>query len=397
MRHLVCLFLLVPAVLPLRAQSIPARGTDATFDVATWNIEWFGSDSNGPSDETRQFDNVQAVIEAAGIDLWAVQEIADPDAFEALLTALGAGYDGVLATLHSGQRVGFLYRTDAVHIRSIGHILESFSYEFASRPPFQIEADVTVADTTLIVTLITLHMKAFGDATSYDRRAEAAKRLKNHIDFSTLARDPVIVLGDFNDELTGSITAGRPSPYDNFVQDAADYQFLSMPLELENDYTYCGNNACTSGSNLDHILITDELFAAVEAGSADRYAELVDAISGYAGNTSDHLPVVERFNFTTGTAVGPVPALPPAPMLEGAYPNPFRARTTLSYTLRRAGPVRLEVYDILGRRVASLVDGPQTAGTHRVEFTASGLPPGLYLARLEAGGTSLARPLLLAR
>ena len=55
---------------------IEVVGTDATLDVATWNIEWFGASYNGPSDDAVQVQNVADIVLGTGIDLWAVQEIA---------------------------------------------------------------------------------------------------------------------------------------------------------------------------------------------------------------------------------------------------------------------------------------------------------------------------------
>src|SRR5690606_9199308 len=70
---LLAALLALPAASNGAAQTIPPKGTGATFDVATWNIEWFGG-GPGPSDNERQLDNVEAVIEASQIDLWALQE-----------------------------------------------------------------------------------------------------------------------------------------------------------------------------------------------------------------------------------------------------------------------------------------------------------------------------------
>jgi hypothetical protein len=68
-------------------------------------------------------------------------------------------------------------------------------------------------------------------------------------------------------------------------------------------------------------------------------------------------------------------------------PNPFRARTTLGYALPKAMDVRLTVYDVLGRRVATLDAGPRRAGLHRVRWDAATVASGVYVVRLTAGGT----------
>jgi flagellar hook assembly protein FlgD len=71
-------------------------------------------------------------------------------------------------------------------------------------------------------------------------------------------------------------------------------------------------------------------------------------------------------------------------------PSPFRARTTLSFRLDEATPVRLGIYDVTGRRVSRLLDGRLAAGTHRVSWDGRdgggrALPAGTYLVRLTRG------------
>ncbi|MFW5972444.1 MAG: hypothetical protein ACOCTG_00515, partial [Bacteroidota bacterium] len=119
----------------LLAQSFEPVGDPQTLDVATWNIEWFGYSDNGPNDIQRQFNNVRTIIEAADVDLFSVQEISNPQLFAALLDSLGEDYAGDLATYSQTQKIGFIYRTDAVAKRSVTHILEEFSSDFAGWPP----------------------------------------------------------------------------------------------------------------------------------------------------------------------------------------------------------------------------------------------------------------------
>ena len=67
------------------------------------------------------------------------------------------------------------------------------------------------------------------------------------------------------------------------------------------------------------------------------------------------------------------------------YPNPFSRSTTLAYTLAERSDVSLKVYDVTGRLVATLANGSQDAGTHRVLFDAGMLASGTYLCRLQVG------------
>lgn len=79
------------------------------------------------------------------------------------------------------------------------------------------------------------------------------------------------------------------------------------------------------------------------------------------------------------------------------YPNPFAERATLHYALREEQPVTITLYDVLGRRVRTVLDREQLAGVYRVSFDAEGLPSGTYLCRIQAGGAEATRSLVLAR
>lgn len=89
--------------------------------------------------------------------------------------------------------------------------------------------------------------------------------------------------------------------------------------------------------------------------------------------------------------------LPAAFALEQNYPNPFNSETLIRYHLAEASPVRLDVVDVLGRAVAVLVDDLRRPGAHTATLDAHDLPGGLYLYRLQAGSTVLARRMVLAK
>jgi acetyl esterase/lipase len=65
------------------------------------------------------------------------------------------------------------------------------------------------------------------------------------------------------------------------------------------------------------------------------------------------------------------------------YPNPFNSSTVIEFTLPKEAFVTLEVYDVLGRRVAGVENGNEGAGTHRMVFTPNGLPSGFYILRMQ--------------
>ena len=90
-------------------------------------------------------------------------------------------------------------------------------------------------------------------------------------------------------------------------------------------------------------------------------------------------------------------AAPLAFALDAAYPNPFADATTIGYALPVAAEVRLEVYDMLGRRVAVLVDSLQPAGTHAASLRAAALGSGTYFVRLTADGREATQKLTILR
>jgi len=101
-----------------------------------------------------------------------------------------------------------------------------------------------------------------------------------------------------------------------------------------------------------------------------------------------------------GTAIA-VFGTSPASVLEyslaDAYPNPFNPSTTLSFTLPEAAKVQLKIYDLSGREVAALVNGTISAGEHRVEWNAEGMPSGTYFYSLSAPGFTSTKKLLLLK
>ncbi len=83
--------------------------------------------------------------------------------------------------------------------------------------------------------------------------------------------------------------------------------------------------------------------------------------------------------------------------LEQAYPNPFNPTTTLTYNLPANGHVTLKVYDILGREVATLIDGYQDVGIHSASFDGSSLSSGIYFYRITAPGVNQVKKMILIK
>lgn len=83
--------------------------------------------------------------------------------------------------------------------------------------------------------------------------------------------------------------------------------------------------------------------------------------------------------------------------LEQNFPNPFNPRTTIAFTLASEGHVQLDVYDVSGRNVATLVNGVKGIGRHTVDFEASSFSSGIYFYRLNAGGVVTQKKMVLLK
>ncbi|GAB1351262.1 hypothetical protein MASR1M107_34770 [Ignavibacteriales bacterium] len=82
--------------------------------------------------------------------------------------------------------------------------------------------------------------------------------------------------------------------------------------------------------------------------------------------------------------------LPRGFTLEQNHPNPFNPETVIRFSLPATSYAKGVVYDILGREVATLIDGETAAGSHQLKFNAAGLPSGVYIFRLETANHSAA-------
>jgi hypothetical protein len=90
--------------------------------------------------------------------------------------------------------------------------------------------------------------------------------------------------------------------------------------------------------------------------------------------------------------------IPKQVTLRQNYPNPFNPNTMISYQLAGNSLVRLEVFDVTGRKVTVLVDGERKAtGTHQVAFEAGNLASGVYFYRLQTAGQTLTQKMLLVK
>ena len=109
------------------------------------------------------------------------------------------------------------------------------------------------------------------------------------------------------------------------------------------------------------------------------------------------IPTRAQFVIRTVTASEDEQELPNGLCLGQNYPNPFNPTTSIAYRLQHSGPVRLAVFDLLGRRVSVLVDELKAAGSHVVTVDGSTWASGVYLYRLETESGALTSRMLLVK
>lgn len=79
------------------------------------------------------------------------------------------------------------------------------------------------------------------------------------------------------------------------------------------------------------------------------------------------------------------------------FPNPFNPSTQIRYAVPQISEVRLDVYNMIGQRVATLVNEEKLPGNYSIDFDASTLSSGIYFYRLQAGSVQLTRKMMLVK
>jgi hypothetical protein len=109
-------------------------------------------------------------------------------------------------------------------------------------------------------------------------------------------------------------------------------------------------------------------------------------LPSFSWNIDVDLWIAAHYKKNITTSVTNVGTVPQKYSLEQNYPNPFNPTTTIQFNLPMGSRVTLDVYNLLGQRVAELVDGQLQAGTHTVLFNANRFSTGVYFYRIEAKG-----------
>jgi len=280
------IFLLLISTQLLTAQSLENLhfGTDSTFEVVSWNIEWF------PKNGQVTADSVKTIIESLAADVYALQEIDDTTLLKQVVSNI-PGYACHFKSSYYGG-LAYVYNTNTVQVNEKYEIYTSQPY-WNSFPRSPQVLELTFNNEDYII--IDNHLKCCGDGTidlndtsdEENRRLSAVILLKQYID-SIFHNKKVIVVGDWNDILTD------PTPnnvFNSFLNDP-DYLFVDFPIAFGNSANFSFPNW---PSHLDHILISDELFADFSKPNSEisciRVDDYMSSWNVYDNNISDHRPV----------------------------------------------------------------------------------------------------------
>jgi endonuclease/exonuclease/phosphatase family metal-dependent hydrolase len=327
-------------LLLLTASSLAPTASAATLKVATFNAEWLGCPDQSPDDDDLQIRNVAALIRLLNVDIIGLQEVTDNPrkSLDEVLAELNksaniyAGHVEVFSSSSCMQCEAIVYKKNRVALNGSPRLMnDAGTYNAWASGRYPVEFRLTV-DGAIDITLVNLHAKAMSDAASYARRVEASKGLKALLDQSDYRSRNLIVLGDFNDNLSGSTCYScGTSPYKNFVDDKTHYQFLTTAIDAER-------------SQIDHIMISDKLFDRYVSGSTLRETELAYRIDGYSYTTSDHVPVSAILDLGKLTPALPLPNVYTKLLNESSFALPASIASSgqpISYALDSGSAVSL--------------------------------------------------------
>jgi hypothetical protein len=292
-----------------------------TLEVVNWNLEWFGSTSLGPANDNQQQQNVEEILQSIGADIFGVVEVVDENRLATVVSHM-PGYSYTVGQfgshvnppesgggpLSEAQKLGFIYKNSVfsnVSAREMINALpgsNSYNNWSSGRFPYMLSADVTLNCVTKRVHFVLVHAKANTSptATAYARRQASAAELHDTL-VTYYPNDLVIMLGDFNDDLDQSITAGfTTTSYSSFTGDGANFFSPTLALSL------AGKKSTVSYNDMiDHVILTNDMQPYYMPGTASVLSDVSSLVSNYGSTTTDHYPVFTRYRFEA----------PPAPTI----------------------------------------------------------------------------------
>lgn len=264
--------------------TIPSIDDSSNISIITWNIEHF------PQAGSVTIARVQLLLDSLDADIYCLQEIDNPVSLTSIIDKLEK-YEVVHSPGDSYVR-STVYKPDVVHLVSSSEFLNTYGYEFAWRPPFISEFEFEKDGRKQSLNVINVHLKAFGDRESMERRHDATRLMHNYLSSSVAAGDSnFVIAGDWNDDMHDPDSSGAYS-FEAFLNDPQNFYFVTDSLAA----TRSTRNASYPGypSMIDNILISRSLFDEFDPLGV-RVLRLDEKFSDYSTVLSDHRPVLWSF------------------------------------------------------------------------------------------------------
>ena len=222
------------------------------------------------------------------------------------------------------------------------------------------------------------------------------------------------------DKYFGTLTTTLPQSFSTDIFTVGEQQSGALPIEL----TYFKSveqpnglllmwETATELENYGFTILRSEILESVKTDTSWTEVQFVkgagtttevqnyEFLDRYASVAGSYAYKLKQIDFDGKTNLfGPIIATLTAPdksNLLNNYPNPFNPVTTIPYELSRQSRVRIEVFDILGRRVATLVNNTQQSGRYLVNFDGTRLASGSYIIRMVEDGKAFYKKMLLVK
>ena len=269
-------------------------------DVGCWNIEHFND--NVPDD---RINDVAGVIDRLSLDVCGLTEVQN-GALERLVAALaGRGFDTdfVLLDTPGRQDIAILYDRDTTNVellnlsekhRSLLNQRTSTGRTIFPRQPLFAKCILEEEDgRTAEFLFIVVHLKAFGDAISRERRRQAAGILSQIIDELRESEElPVVLGGDFNERLDTDVLQA--------IKDSPDLVTMTADDATLGSLSFIGPR---QKSLIDHLVVSNDVMLGDIAGDDAAIVRLDKSVRDFADRISDHVPLVFRMVYRPAPVV----------------------------------------------------------------------------------------------
>ncbi len=324
--------------------------------ILSWNVEWMGSPSKCNCDTSIQRQNIETVLNTENPDIVVLQEVVSVRMLRDIARNLGYqsaispycsfAADTLDSSYDSGQKLGYLYKPHTTSLLDYGLAKSTYPflsntnspyYFFASgRFPYLHTFRVQKNGKVDTLTLLNLHAKSGTASNNYTRRLKGGNVIIDSL-LLQYSGQPVLICGDFNDLMDGSISSASNTPYQTILDAGYRPMFNQDSVPGQSTHIYYSN------SLIDNFVMSPSAHQHYKPGSAQILSSVQQYISNYGNTTSDHLPIVCSYFLTdTPAHIG---------YLEGRkiriFPNPSGHELNIEIT--DPSSVHYQVRDMQGR------------------------------------------------